>query len=144
MAIRSEVLQPFLPYYHYCGTFQGWRMFVGPHRYPLVLHIEVAEHGQWRPIYIERDTQYRWRARQLNSYRFRAVLFRLGWPGYEGELKRLAHWVATEAARDFPEAEQVRLRFYQRRTPSPDEVRAGAPITGEFGPALEVPLRRQP
>jgi hypothetical protein len=144
MALRGGVLQPFGPYYTTCGTFQGWRMFVGPHRFPLVLHIDIAEQGQWRPVYIERDSQYRWRSRQLDSYRFRAALFRLGWPGYEGELQRFAQWVARQAAADFPQAEQVRVRFFQRRTPSPEEVRAGAAIAGAFGPSLELPLKPPP
>lgn len=144
MDARSDVLQPFLPYYNYCGTFQAWRMFVGPHRYPAVLHIDVSEGGVWRPVYIERDAHHRWLGRQLDSYRFRATLFRLGWPAYEGEFDHFARWVGRQAARDFPDADRVRVRLYRSRTRSPQEVRAGAPTEGEFGHTVELPLRAQP
>lgn len=144
MEVRNEVLGPFLPYYIYCGTFQAWRMFVAPHRYPTALHIEIAEHGVWRPVYVERDPRHGWLGRQLDSHRFRSVVFRFGWPGYEGEFDRFAHWVAHRAAADFPEAQRVRIRLVKSRTRSPQEVRAGQAPETEVVQSIELPLRGEP
>jgi len=140
MNARGTVLGPFLPYCEYCGTDQSWRMFVAPHRFPTTLHIDVAEGGTWRPVYVERDRRYTWLGRQLDSYRFRSVLFRLGWPGYEGEFDRFAHWVVRQAAKDFPEAGRVRVRLLKSRTRSPEKVRAGAAIETEVALSVELPL----
>ena len=35
--VRQALLAPFDPYYRH-GTWQSWRMFVAPHRYPARLH----------------------------------------------------------------------------------------------------------
>ena len=39
---RDAVMVPFDPYYTYCGTWQSWKMFVAPHRFPGRLEIEAA------------------------------------------------------------------------------------------------------
>ncbi len=140
MDIRSDVLSPFELYYNSCGTFQAWRMFSGPQRYPAVLHIDISERGEWRPVYIQRDSQHRWLARQLDSYRFRAFLFRLGSLGSDSECEAFARWVAARAATDFHDAERVRVRFFQFTLRTAAEVRAGAPIEGEFVRSVELPL----
>lgn len=144
MTARGTVLSPVLPYCEYCGTDQGWRMFVAPHRHPTTLHIEIAENGEWRPVYIERDPTHDWRGRQLDSYRFRSVVFRLGWPGYEGEFDRLAHWVARQAATDFPGAERIRVRLVRSRTRSPEEVRSGVNPDSEVARSVELPIGAKP
>jgi hypothetical protein len=144
MAARGEALSPFGPYYEYCGTLQSWRMFVAPHRFPTTLHIDVREDGTWRPVYVERDPRHRWLGRVLDSYRFRSVIFRFGWPGWEGEFEAFARWVAKRATADFPGADAVRVRLWKAPTPSPDEVRAGTVPAGEFTLAVEVPFGRSP
>jgi hypothetical protein len=144
MNARGTVLGPLSPYCEYCGTDQSWRMFVAPHRYPTTLHIAIAEGGAWRPAYVERDPRYTWLARQLDSYRFRSVAFRLGWPGYEGEFDRLAHWVARRAANDFPDAGRVRVSLVKSRTRSPEEVRAGAATETEVVLSVELPPGARP
>lgn len=123
MRVRREVLRPIRPYESYCGTGQSWRMFVAPHRYPAQLHIDVEE-GEWRPVYVERDPFHRWQARQLDSYRFRSVIFRLGWESYYEEYRQFVDWLAILASKDFPKATRLRVRFAKYRILSPDEVRA--------------------
>ncbi|HZT79797.1 MAG TPA: hypothetical protein VFA26_06235 [Gemmataceae bacterium] len=137
MHARETVLRPFGPYYEYCGTYQSWRMFVAPHRYPTRLHIDVHEHGEWRPAYVERDAQHDWLGRQLDSYRFRSAIFRFGWHGYERDYGRFADWVAGHAARDFPDADRVRVRLAKYRTLSPEEVREGREPEVEFVQPVE-------
>jgi len=141
---RGEVLAPFGRYYHYCGTTQGWRMFIAPHRHPTALHLDIRERGNWRPVYIERDSQHRWLGHVLDSYRFRSVIFRFGWPGYEGEFEEFARWIASRAKNDFPEADAVRVRLFKAPSLSPEEVRAGAPLVGEFVRSVELPLEARP
>jgi hypothetical protein len=106
-----------------------------------VLHIDISEQGQWRPVFIERDPEHRWLARQFGSYRFRAFLFRLGSPGFEGEYQKFAQWVAARAAEDFPRADHVRVRQFRFAIRSPGEVRGGKPVDGEFVQSVELLLR---
>jgi hypothetical protein len=136
-SVRGRALAPFAPYYTYCGTYQSWRMFAGPHRYPSRLHIDIEENGTWRPVYIKSDPHYGWLAEQLDHYRMRPFLYRLSWYHYSAgnhDFDQLADWVARRAAHDFPTAQRVRVRFFAFRTLSPEEVKAGVPVTGEFVP----------
>jgi hypothetical protein len=142
MNARDKVLRPFGLYYELCGTAQSWRMFVAPHRYPARLEIDIDQGGGWRPVYIERDRQHDWLGRQLDSYRFRSVIFRFEWPGYENDYQRFADWVAAKAGRDFPEAQAVRIRLFKYRTLSPDELRAGQQVEGEYIQAIALPLEK--
>jgi hypothetical protein len=136
---RGWALRPFGRYYDWCGTFQSWRMFAGPHRYPSRLHIDIEEAGVWRPVYIKSDPQHTWLAAQLDHYRMRPFLYRLSWyrhvPQFP-DFELLASWIGGKAAHDFPNPTRVRVRFFTFRTPSPEEVRAGQPIEGEFVPEV--------
>ncbi len=140
MRLRDRVLAPFADYYRLCGTTQSWRLFVGPHRYPSRLHIDVEENGQWRPVFVERDPHHDWLGHWLDHYRFRPIIYRFGWYQYLGgnDYERFAHWIATQAAPDFPEATRVRVRLCKFRTPTPEEVRAGQEPEGTFGPEALV------
>jgi hypothetical protein len=140
---RGEALRPFGPYYDYCGTLQSWRMFAGPQRYPSRLCIDIEEGGDWRSVYVKSDPEHAWLATQLDHYRMRPFIYRLSWYRHVPEFPdfdNLARWVAARAARDFPEARRVRVRFFNFRTPSPEEVRAGEPVTGEFEPDVVIDL----
>jgi hypothetical protein len=140
LAVRDRVLAPFGPYYEFCGTGQSWRMFVAPHRYPTRLHIDIQEDGAWRPVYVERDPNHNWLGGQLDHHRFRSVIFRLGWPGWDDDLTEFSRWVAGRAARDFPRAERVRVHFHKYRTPAPEEVKARDAPKGEFVRPRVLPL----
>ena len=138
-----QILAPFERYYDYCGTTQSWRMFAGPHFYPSRLEIAVGEENAWQWVEIERRPQVDWLANKLDHYRLRPALYRFGWYQYvEGydDFRQFAEWIARQAARDFKEARQVRVRLVKRRTPSPEEVRAGAPIEEQPGPELILDL----
>ena len=112
-------------------------MFAGPHRYPSRLLIDIEETGTWRPVYIKSDPHYAWLSEKLDHYRMRPFIYRLSWYHYtEGntDFDELADWIARQAAHDFPTAQRVRVRFFAARTRSPEEVLAGAAITGEYVP----------
>ena len=70
-SVRNWPVPVFGYYYGLCGTFQSWRMFAGPHRYPSRLLIDVDEGGTWRPVYVQRDPEHSWLAMQLDHYRMR-------------------------------------------------------------------------
>jgi len=125
MDLRKAVLSPFDLYYRHCGTYQSWRMFVAPHKYPAALHIEVKENGDWRKIYVERSSEYTWKAREFSNDRFRSAIFRLSWPGYKKVYQQFADWTAKEVGEEFPDATEVRLTFERGRTLSAEEVRGG-------------------
>ena len=131
--VRRAVLAPFDPYYRHFGTWQSWRMFVAPHRYPARLHIDIQEaSGGWTPIYVARSEEYSWNQGQFNHERFRAALFRYGWPNYGSYHRQFSNWVADRVLSDFPEAQAVRVRFYKFRTLSPAETLRGDTVDGKY------------
>ena len=134
MERRNTVLEPFRPYYKYSGTTQSWRMFVAPHRYPARLHIDLRHepNGDWEPLYVARDAAADWRAWQLDHDRMRAAIFRFSWKPYRCYYESFTKWVASAAAEDFPEAHQVRLRFWKYKTASPEMVKAGEEPEGKW------------
>jgi hypothetical protein len=138
--IHQRVQAPFALYYKYCGTYQSWNMFGTAPRTATRLHIDVEEDGVWRPIYIERDPEHTWQARWFDHCRFRPVLKRLGAGHHDEAMPAFARFAARHAARDYPEAKQVRVRFYEFRTLAPEDTRAGKMSEGRFLPGLAVPV----
>lgn len=132
MGARTQVLAPFLPYYKYCGTYQSWRMFVAPHRYPSRLWIHVERGGVWEPVYVERDATRTWKHTQLDHDRFRSVIFRVAWPTYKGTHVQFVDWLAKAARTDFPDATRIRVEFWKARSPTPEEARNGVEPDGDW------------
>lgn len=139
---RAALVRPFRPYRDYIGVRQPWRMFVAPHRFPTALVIDVHEDDQWRIVYADRSPEYTWRVGTFGHDRMRAAIFRYGWPSYARIYGDFGRWVAGLAATDFPDARYVRVRMFRRRTPSPEEVRAGDIPPGEYQQQLLLALER--
>ncbi|MEN0068312.1 MAG: hypothetical protein AAGA48_39700 [Myxococcota bacterium] len=125
---RRAILRPFLPYLRYCGTWQTWRMFVAPHRFPGRLEIEIDRGQGWETIYVARSDEHEWRRTWLDHDRFRAAVFRYAWKHYRKGRTEFTAWVSRQVGEDYPDAKRVRVSFLRYRTPSPEEVRAGTPI----------------
>jgi hypothetical protein len=132
--VRDQIMRPLRPYFRYTGTWQSWKMFVAPHRYPGRLEIEIDDGGGWQPVYVARSVEHAWLARWFDHDRFRAATFRYAWKHFRGTRRQFADWVADRAAEAFPDARRVRVSFVRYRTRSPDEVRGGVPAaeTREF------------
>jgi hypothetical protein len=126
----NVVVKPFRPYYRYCGTQQSWRMFVAPHRNPAILHFEIHEEGEWRPLYVEGSTEYTWNGELLDHDRARSAMFRYAWSSYRRDWRRFSSWFAQQAANEFPEATQLRAYYWKYRTLSPADTRAGVAFEG--------------
>lgn len=124
--LRRKVLLPFGPYYRFCGTDQGWKMFVGAHRTPSRLHIDINKDGQWRPIYIQGSREHTWLRTRLNHEHWRTAIFTIVYYEEHDEIRELAKWLAKQARTDFPSADRLRVRVFYLHTPSPSEVKAGA------------------
>lgn len=123
---RDALVAPFRPYYLYCGTWQSWRMFVAPHRFPSRLEIAVRpQGGDWQVVYAARSEEADWSRSILDHDRMRSAVFRYAWPTYRGTYTEFTKWVARRAAVDFPDADQVRVRYLKGASPSPEQVRAG-------------------
>jgi hypothetical protein len=142
MSAREKVLAPFMPYYRYCGTWQSWRMFVAPQRYPARLYVEVQREGVWTPIYVERSREYTWRAWQLDHDRVRSAVFRYSWKTYRKHWLGFSEWVLTKAAEDHPDAQAVRTRYFRYQTLSPEDAREGTLVDGTFGPPVVKKITR--
>jgi hypothetical protein len=125
MKVRDGVLDPFDPYYRWCGTYQSWRMFVAPAIFPDRLWIEVHENGEWKPVFVERSWTYTWLWVQLGQDRMRSATFRYAWKPYKKTYVQFADWIAAQAARDFPNADKVRTKYEQGASPTPQQARAG-------------------
>jgi hypothetical protein len=125
--VREKILAPFQPYFRYCGTWQSWKMFVAPHRYPGRLEIEVDRGEGWEPVYVARSAEHDWMAPWLDHDRFRSATFRYAWDHYRAARNQFVDWVARHAAVDFPDARRVKVFFVRYRTRSPEEVKAGTP-----------------
>lgn len=135
-ALRRMANAPFETYQRYTGTWQSWSMFVAPHLFPSRLCIDVRGdesdgHAKWRNIYTARSDEHVWRRGQFDHIRMRSAIFRFAWPQYRGQYEQFADWIADRAAVDFPDAFRVRVRFFRFKSPSPRELRDGAPIVGE-------------
>lgn len=133
-SVQGAATAPFQPYYRHAGTHQSWRMFVAPHRHPALLHVDLDRGEGWEPLYVARSNAHTWRRRQLDQDRFRSAIFRYGWKHVQrrGSYDGFVNWLARQAAVDFPEAAQLRTRFFVYQTLSPADTRAGARPEGTF------------
>lgn len=122
---RRTVLAPFAPYYTYAGTYQSWKMFVAPHRYPTRVEIAVDRGDGFEVLYLARDPERAWHAEWFDHDRFRAALFRMGWPQYKPLRRHFLEWVAERVAAEVPDARRVRVAFLRTETPTPAETAAG-------------------
>jgi hypothetical protein len=122
---REQVTAPFNPYANFAGTRQSWRLFVAPQRYPVRLEISVREQGAWRLVYATRSGEHTWLRETLERYRLRRATFQTTWPKERRHFNTLCDWLATRAARDFPEATELMVQQRRYRTPAPAEARAG-------------------
>lgn len=138
--LRKALVRPFAPYVEYIGMRQPWRMFVAPHRFPTTLVIDLREGEAWRTLYIDRSDEHTWRRAIFDHDRMRAAVFRYGWPEYISIYRDFGRWIARAAAADFPEATQVRVRMLKRRSPTPEEVRAGQIPEGDYRQELIISL----
>lgn len=123
--LRTTLLVPFRPYADVVGARQRWRMFAAPNRVPARLRIAVKAEGKWRTVYEARSNEYTWQERRFDTERIRGAIHLASWPHRRRDYRRLAAWIADEAARDFPEATHVRLSFVRARSRTPEQVRAG-------------------
>ena len=123
--VRNPIQDRFAPYYRYCGTSQGWRMFVAPDLQPTRLEVDVFENGEWRCVYRELDSGRRWQAGILEHWRLRVSLFNTTWSRNWGEFRSFAAWLKPRAAADFPEANRFRVRLFQWQLLPAADVRAG-------------------
>jgi hypothetical protein len=135
---------PFRPYYELCGTYQSWRMFTGAPHVAGRLCIDVRERGRWRAVYVERDAELTWLDDWLSHHRVRPAVTSFAGGLYPDDYRQFAAWLATQAARDFPGARQVRVRYLLQRIPAPAEARAGARPAGEYDHVLVLPLSGAP
>ena len=131
--IHTKAKSPFRRYQRYTGTYQSWRMFVAPHRYPTRLHVDMrTAEGEWTPLYVRGSAEFTWRGRQLGHIRMRSALFNYFWNRRPGDYDQFVRWLATRAAEDHPNAVEIRVRTYSFHTLSPQEVRSGQQPDGSF------------
>ncbi len=122
MKIRKGMLRPFQTYYRFAGADQNWRLFVAPHMYPSKLNIEILVDEEWQTIYQPFNTNMRWQASLIENSRFRPSIFRYSWPRYKKHYHAFGEYLGKQAAIDFPEAIRLRTRWWNAKSPSPEQV----------------------
>lgn len=122
MAARKAILAPFKTYYRYAGADQNWRLFVAPHMYPSRLNVEILVNEEWQTIYQPFNPDARWQAHLIENARFRPSIFRYSWPRYKKHYHAFAEYLAKHAKDDFPEAIRLRTRWWNAKSPSPEQV----------------------
>lgn len=130
--VRDVLVWPFTRYVRFFGLWQTWNLFTAPHRFPSRLEIDLEEDGRFSPLFVARSSEHTWRRAELDDVRLRKAVYLLGWHTRGADVRRFATWVAKEAAKDFPAATRVRVRFFRYKTPTPEQVRAGAPLEGAY------------
>jgi hypothetical protein len=143
LSVRDKVVAPFEPYSTYAGVRQSWRMFVGPQRFPVRIEVSVREGGDWRKVYESRAPEDAWLHPIFEKYRMRRVVYATAWDNPR-HFKHLCDWIATQAARDFPNATEVMIRHLRYRTPTPAEALAGQTTLESKYVAKETRKLRQP
>ena len=129
MGIRDIYLRPVAPYTRVTGTDQPWRMFVGPDRYPprFQLQFRTAD-ADFVTLYEERSDEHDWHEWFFRQERVRSYTYRYAWPEYGYSENQNCAWLAHRVFEEKPQATQVRCRFWKQKTPSADQVLAGAPL----------------
>ena len=122
MNIRRKAVKPFRKYYRYAGADQNWQLFVAPHMYPSRLNIEILIDNEWQTIYQPFNSETRWQAHLIENSRFRPSIFRYSWHRYKKHYHTFAKYLATQAVTDFPKASRLRTRWWNARSPSPEQV----------------------
>jgi hypothetical protein len=131
LGVREQTLAPFRPYYKYAGTVQRWQMFGYLNRSPG--RIEVATctkpnkrlcartDWQWRFIMGSDDAD--WMRSRMEQERIRAIVSSFAWKKRKGHFNAVGRWLATQAARDFPDAKILRVRMGTLQIPAPAELK---------------------
>lgn len=146
---RRILIKPFHFYLSWAQCTQSWQMFVAPHTTPSRLQIQerlsadaVEASGlvggdtvggdtvggdtqRWSTLFEERDPERAWLAPAFDVERMRASVFRWSWPSYEPSWKRACKALAQVRFDESDTTTAVRCRFWQARTPSPEQVIAG-------------------
>lgn len=124
---KTAVYEPFKPWLVATNTVQSWKMFVAPHRFPARPEVAVRQgEGEWQTVYGEGDATATWRRERFRTERMRAATFAWGWPQANARWKAACRAFAGELFIERPDIDGVRCRFLKGRSPSPDEVLAGA------------------
>jgi hypothetical protein len=138
-SVRNTALKPFRPYYRYVGADQNWRLFVAPHMYPSTLEIDVLEEAEWGAVYrVHKPDQ--WMEHLIEQGRFRPAIFRYSWGRYKKQYNQFAMYLTERATQDFPNATQIRFRWWRYPLPSHAEILAGQDIMGSHHTTLVYPL----
>jgi hypothetical protein len=122
MKVRRTAVKPFRKYYRYAGADQNWQLFVAPHMYPSRLNIEILVGDEWQTVYQPFNPETRWQAHLIENSRFRPSIFRYSWPRYKKHYHTFVKYLAGQAVNDFPTASRLRTRWWNARSPSPEQV----------------------
>lgn len=122
---RRRFAGPFDLYAEATGVRQGWSMFASPQKVTAELHVDVRVGDAWRPLVRPWDPSLDWRLHARAHHRVRKALGRLGRSFREDRYEGLARWLATMAARDFPDVVEVRVAMWRQRSPTVAQARAG-------------------
>jgi hypothetical protein len=119
-AVRRVLLRPFRGYVDGLRLDQGWALFTNPQRNPAQLEVELHTPGHgWRWLTSLRSGVFDWKREQLDNHRLRKLVGRIARRQRPHIYDRLVRWLAREAAREFPEADRLRVQLFRFHTNGP-------------------------
>ena len=135
LSVRRVIVAPFEVYQEYTGVRQRWLMFSNPQSHTVYVHLELRRGAAFEPLYVSRSSEFSWRRRQLDHHRVRKLLEGVARPTEQELWQEFGLWAARQAARDYPQA--LELRIWQERYAIPEPGRPNAP-----SPVLPEQVRR--
>jgi len=129
--VRTQVLRPFQPYYKYAGTNQRWQMFGYLNRNPGRIEVatcdkknkKLCEEEDWQWRFVMGSDEFDWLRPTIDQERIRAIVSSFAWKKRSSHYHAIGRWLATQAARDFPDARFVRTRMGRLEIPSAEKMR---------------------
>ena len=121
---QKALTEPFLPYYKYAGTRQSWQMFGYVQHSSGHLHIEIQENDQWRPLYVDLDSDHQWQGALINQERSRAMRSLFAQKQYFERYKRFSEWLSIKAFEAYPQAQAVKVFYEMQSVPKANILRA--------------------
>lgn len=134
VAVQSLLLAPFWMLAPQLGFNQGWPMFSNPQTVPARLWVELDSGAGFEPLYVTGSAEHTWQRRFFEHHRIRKVVGRLNRDEVHADYEALGRWLARRAARQYPDARQLRLRLYTWRTqPATQAAAESVASSVEFG-----------
>jgi len=141
-AVRKQLMRPFRPFFAFTKTHQGWGLFAYPDSHPFTMEIAARASSQekWETLYRSQDSEHQWSGGLLHFRRVRGM-YNPSAKKTPGPYNRVVTLLANRIFDEFPQHNQVRVRFLRARTWIPGEPVDNSPPKQKY---MRMRTRRAP